>query len=62
MLRDSERPMTEYTENSVTDFNNKIQFKFIRSIANKMYTFPLNEEGFDMFNDEEEYADLIGVS
>lgn len=27
-----------------------------------MYTFPLNEEGFDMFNDEEEYADLIGVS
>lgn len=54
--------MDDTEENDLEDFKEEIHYKFIRSVANKMYTYPLNEEGFDLFNDEEEFADLIGVT
>lgn len=57
----SRRRAIDDAENDLDEFKEEIQHRFTRSVANKTYTYPLNEEGFDYFDDEEEFADLIGV-
>lgn len=59
----SRRKMFEDSDyNDLDDFKEEIHHKFLRSVANKMYTYPLNEEGFDLVEDEQEFAELADVT
>lgn len=42
----------EADDNDLEDFKQEIQYKFTRSVANKMYTYPLSHEAYDLLNDE----------
>ena len=52
MLSSRRSLLDEDESNDLEDFKEEIQYKFIRSVSNKIYTYPLSEEGFDLFDDE----------